>query len=209
MWVGYDRDECHDPPVPGTGDQIGRSLVKFDTSAILPGTPIPHATLYVFLTYSCDVPDRSRTITLHRVTSLWSSATVDWTTQPTLGDEVSSLTIPPRDEAPGNWYAFDVTELVQGWVNEGYINLGIGIKGPESADDGARLGFITRDYLGGAYAPRIIFTNETQAADALTADPTTSAGLNCLPEPLAPSATQGGSSWLSSAPLCPTDRSPR
>jgi hypothetical protein len=199
MWVGYDADTCEAPPDPGTGKQIGRSLVKFDTRVISPGTPIPQATLFIYLAYHCDIPGYSRTVTLHRATSFWSADTVDWTTQPSIGEAVSSLTLKPMEERPWGWYAFDVTDVVQGWVDNDYLNLGLAIRGPEgSGADGARLGFITSDYLGGAYAPRILFSNDARGSAA----DITSLDLGCLPEPLGPPHLPGSGAQLAGAGLC-------
>ena len=202
MWAGYDHDECHDPATPGAGDQVGRSLVKFDTSGIAPGTPIPQATLYVFLSYMCNQQGRSSTVSLYRATSLWSSQTVDWTTQPTLGERVTSQAIPPIETGPWGWYAFDITDLVKGWIDGDYLNMGLVIRGPESYADGARLGFVTSDYVGGAYAPRIIFEPTTRAAETSSYAP--SSELNCLPEALNAPPTQGDGYRLQGTGICPT-----
>jgi hypothetical protein len=206
MWAGHDYDSCYIPPRPNLG--IGRSLVRFDTSAIAPGTYIPQATLYLYLAYSCDVPEVNRTVTVHRVTSFWSSSTVNWTTQPIYGEAVSSVALPDQASRLNRWYAFDVTELVQGWVNTDYLNLGLEIVGPEDPDDGARLGFITSEYLGGAYAPRILFSYRTQASQASEAELLESmppVQWGCLPAPLFPADEPVHSSRFISAPTCPAD----
>ena len=203
MWVGLDDENCYIPPRPGLG--VGRALVKFDTSTIAPGTPIPQATLYLYLGYSCDVPGIRRIVTVHRVTSFWSSGTVNWTTQPIYGEAISAVELPPRDEATNRWYAFDVTELVRGWVNRDYLNLGLEIIGPEDLDDGARLGFITSDYLGGAYAPRILFSYSTQASEAELLESTPLLQWDCLPALLFPADEPAHSSRFTSAPTCPAD----
>jgi hypothetical protein len=206
MWVGYDADNCEEPLDPGSGKQIGRALVKFDTRVIAPGTRIPQATLLMFLAYQCDnTPEYSRTVTLHRATSFWSAETVDWTTQPSLGEAVSSLTLPPKEDRYG-WHAFDVTDLVQGWVDGDYLNLGLGIRGPEgSGADGARFGFVTSDYWGGAYAPRILFSDDARSSTAASAIGAPPLELGCLPEPLVPIQLQDSSAQLTGAAICPAE----
>lgn len=206
MWVGHDHDTCYDPPEPGSSKQIGRGLVRFDTTAIAPNTPFRQAQLFMYLAYYCDVPPGyTRTVTLYRVTSLWSADTVDWTTQPSLGEAVSSQTFPLGEERPWGWYSFDVTDMVRSWVEGETLNLGLGIIGPEgTGTDGARLGFITNDYLGGAYAPRILFSNELGGSEASMSDNAPAVDF-CLPEPLVSFQSQGGASWLSGAGLCPAD----
>jgi hypothetical protein len=205
MYAGYDYDECHEYPTPGIGDRIIRSLVKFDTSSIAQGAPIPQAELYLFMPYLCDRKGRHSTVTVHRATSLWSSETVDWTTQPTLGEAISLQTFPPIETKPWGWYAFDITELVKGWANGDYLNLGLAIRGPEGEADGARFGFVTSEYMDGAYAPRIIFTHDTQANAAESSVHAPFTEIDCLPEALLPFEVQGDSYQLMGARVCPAE----
>lgn len=198
MWAGYDHPEC-------AGGKISRSLLKFDTTGLAAGRPIPQATLYLFLANSCDVPDRSRTVTLHRATSFWYSDSVTWRTQPTMAGAIASVTVPPQQADPWGWYAFDVTELVKGWVNGDHINQGIVLRGPEgSGDDGARLGFITSDYAQGVYAPRIEFTYATQATDA-SPGPASADKFGCLPQALVPTEPGEGPRQITGERVCPAD----
>jgi hypothetical protein len=196
MWAGYDH--C-------ASGQISRSLIKFDTSKLVAAVPISRATLYVFLTNACYIEDQSRTVTLHRATSFWSDDTVTWLTRPSTTPSIASQVIPPQGQGPWGWYGFDVTELVKGWAEGDYINLGVVLRGPESADSqGARLGFVTRDYAGGVYAPRIQLSYASQAS-ATSAEAMPPSATGCLPEPLISAEPDGDSGRFLEAPLCPAD----
>jgi hypothetical protein len=200
MWLGY--DVC-------ASKRTSRSLLKFDTSEFVvemsnAGISGAEATLYLFLANSCDPSERSHTISLHRATSLWSSDSVTWATQPSMTAALDSLTIPPQDESPWGWYGFDVTELVRGWVNGDYLNLGVVVRGPEDSQTGARLVFVTSDYAGGLYAPRIEFRYGSQASQ-VSSVPASFAEPDCLPEALAPTLSQDESYHIFGAPACPAD----
>jgi hypothetical protein len=147
MWVGYDH--C----VPAG---IARGLVKFDISGIPAGTPIAHARLYLYLWNSCDIGERTHWVTAYRVTSGWSSSSVTWNTQPGYGEAYGAALIPSRT---WGWYSFDVTGLLQKWVNGTASNYGLALRSNESSgNDSARLGFLTMNYDGTSLDPFIDVT---------------------------------------------------
>jgi hypothetical protein len=147
MWVGYDHCE------PA---QITRSLIRFDTSAIPPGTSISQARLSIYLTNSCDIGERTHRVAARVVTGNWSESTVTWNSQPGFGAEYGSTSIPSR-----SWgrYQIDVTSLVRGWVNGTISNRGLILRSNESSGtDSARLGFRTREMTGTTYDPYLTIT---------------------------------------------------
>jgi hypothetical protein len=117
---------------------------------------------------------------------------------------LDTLTIPAKDEDPWGWYGFDVTDLVQGWVNGDYLNMGVVLRGPEDSETGARLVFVTEDYAGGLYAPRIEFRYGPPASEG-TSVPASFVEPDCLPEALVPPLPQGDLYRLTGAPVCPAD----
>jgi hypothetical protein len=127
--------------------------VRFDLSAIPPGTQITQATLSLFLENSCDMGNRTHTVTPYRITSDWSETSVTWNTQPSYAEAYGSSSVSSR-----TWkrYTFDMTNLVRGWVNGSFANYGLALRGPESSgDSSARLGFLTRHNSGTTYDPYI------------------------------------------------------
>lgn len=146
MWVGYDH--C-------SNRQIGRSLVQFDVSSILPGAVV-EATLYLRLDNSCDIGERTHIATVYRTSASWSESSVTWNTQPGSAEAYGSASIPSRT---WGWYSFDVTDLVRGWVGGSYSNYGLMVRGPESSgSDSARLGFLTHENSGTTYDPYLEIT---------------------------------------------------
>ncbi len=146
MWVGYEH--C-------STSLIGRarSLVKFDVSAIPPGTQIVQATLSVYLTGSCDTGNKSRALTAYRTTGDWGETSVNWNNRPDLAEAYGSVTVSSR-----TWqrYSLDVTNLVRGWVNSTYTNYGLFLRSGESSSD-ARLSLGTRN-AGSSYGPYLSIT---------------------------------------------------
>ncbi len=152
MGTGYDH--C------GSG-QVNRSLVRFDLSAIPSGTGIANATLSLYLSSSCDYATRSHVVTTYRVTGDWSEYGVTWNTQPPSAEAYGSTAVVSRDA--WGWYDFNVTTLVQGWINGGYPNYGLTLRSNESSGDAALLEFDT--YESG-YIPRLRITYTGMAVTA-------------------------------------------
>ena len=144
MWVGYDH--C-----PDSINGVNRGLVKFDVSSIPAGMPIDSATLHLYLAGSCDLDNRTHTVTSYRITNNWTEGTVTWNTQPSIAEAHGSGTVASQS---WGWYTLDVTGLVRGWANQHYPNYGLMLRGPEgSGNDSARLSFATSEASG--YEPYI------------------------------------------------------
>jgi hypothetical protein len=144
MWAGY--DDSLDP-----GGRIVRSLVRFDITSLPPGRTIDRAVFRVYLVRSWDYPDRSRSITTHRITSNWAEGNVTWSNKPGYADTYGSSSIV---HSSWGWYEFDVTHLVSAWYNGTHPNHGILLRGPEvSGQDSSWRGFSTRE---GSYAPELV-----------------------------------------------------
>jgi hypothetical protein len=141
MWVGYDDYLAPD-------GRIVRSLVQFDLSIIPSNVSINQATLNLFLYSSWDFPGRTRTITTYRIGSTWSEMSVNWYSQPSILEAYGSSGV---THGQWQWYSFDVTALVQGWINGTFPNYGLALRGPEhSGSDSSWKAFYTRE---GSYPP--------------------------------------------------------
>lgn len=155
MWVGYDHCE----PAKRT-----RSLVKFDLSAIPPGTSISQARLSIYLVNSCDYAGgRTHRVTAHGVTGNWSETGVTWNSQPGFGSEVGSVWV---QSVTWGRYQIDITNLVRGWVNGTTTNRGLMLRSNESTStDSARMGFGTREASGTTYDPYLTITYTALAGE--------------------------------------------
>jgi len=126
MWAGY--DDSLDPD-----GEIVRSLVMFDLSTIPSGSTINSATFEAYLIGWYDYPNRYRDVAVHRITGTWSENSVAWNNKPDYSESYDSVSI--KSEEVWDWHSWDVTDLVQEWVNGTYANHGIMLRGPEQSGD--------------------------------------------------------------------------
>jgi len=160
MGAGYDH--C------GTG-QASRGLVNFNLAPVPAGAPITKAVLRLHLTQSCDYEARSHTVTTYRVSGAWDEATLTWNSQPAAAEAYGAVTLVSRDA--WGWYEFDVTALVQGWVNGQYPNYGIMLRSnEESGNHTALLEFDTRETTNLPHL-QITYAGMARTADAVNGAP--------------------------------------
>lgn len=107
-----------------------RSLVQFDLADVPSNATVQNATLELYVTSSYDVVGQSMTAIPYRVSSPWSEYAVTWGTQPGQAEGYGSDAIP---YVSGQWAQFDVTGLVQGWVDGSYPNHGLVMQGRETS----------------------------------------------------------------------------
>jgi hypothetical protein len=154
MWAGY--DDYLDPD-----GKIVRSLVRFDLSGSPPGAHVNNATLRLYLIGSWDYPNRYRTITTYRIGSDWAEMAVTWDNKPSCKEAYGSNSV---KEYAWGWYDFNVTALVQAWVNGSQPNYGIMVRGPEhSGSDSSWRAFSTRE---GPYPPQLVINYTASVASA-------------------------------------------
>jgi hypothetical protein len=111
-----------------------RGHILFDLTPFLSARPPDRARLrwYQHRSNSAGCLD----VTLHRVTSPWGEATVDWNTKPT-HDTVVAGRACVGDSFDLGWKLFDVTMLVRDWVTSTHPNLGMVIRDPSESPAGA------------------------------------------------------------------------
>jgi cysteine-rich repeat protein len=109
---------------------VARSLIAFDVTAIAAGSHLRSAYLGVRMVDQAGV---SFSIDVHEVSSPWSEASVTWNSQPELGSAVeASLAYQGY-----TWWRFDVTALVQRWVNAASAGNGLAlVQNPEQIASG-------------------------------------------------------------------------
>jgi hypothetical protein len=100
-------------------------LVEFDLSAIIGWSiNVDSATLEV---YEKTVGDTGVSYGVYRIQESWEEDTVIWANRPSWG--ASAFDVVTSDSSPG-WWSFDVTALVQHWIDETYPNYGFAITHP-------------------------------------------------------------------------------
>ena len=101
------------------------SLIKFNVADIPQRTIIQGAQLSLYLIGSLDRPTSTRAIGLYRVNAPWLACNVTWNTQPAVAEELGRLNIPHSSDQQ---FTYDVTGVVQGWINGQIPNMGLLLK---------------------------------------------------------------------------------
>ena len=100
---------------------IARGLLEFDLTSIAPGTGIQSALLNL---YMFDQAGSDLAVEVRRVLDPWNQMTVTWLNQP--AHDVNLAAILPYQGY--DWWHFDITSLVQFWVNNPGLNHGLKLK---------------------------------------------------------------------------------
>lgn len=137
-----------------------RGLLKFNISAIPPGSTVTSATLSLYAnntsgngyqgrpTYGID-----NACNLQQVTSAWSTFGVNWNNQPTTTTNGEVL-MPQATNQSEDYLNMDITQFVQNWVTDSTSNYGMMIKmiGPDHYNS---LIFCSSNYSDSSRRPRL------------------------------------------------------
>ena len=148
-------------------DSIGyarRGLLCFDLSSIPLGSTVSSATLTVYRR-AISTADQ---INVHRITNGWIETDCSWdsrTQDPARGwssaggeyaATVYASATPTGSEVDGDPIAFDVTTLVQEWVDGTYPNSGFLLKKATETGASTGLGIWSSDYGTAAQRPKLV-----------------------------------------------------
>ena len=122
--------------VDGRDTYKKRAYLKFDLSSIPSGSVIISAKLKLLDHYGANI-----NICVHRVTGDWSETSITWNNQP--GYDADSIDC-KTSWAVDTWGEWDVTSLVQGWVDGDYPNYGLVL----ISDDNDLDKFHSKEYNG-------------------------------------------------------------
>ena len=106
-------------------------LIEFDVSTVPSNATINSATLELLEDGNCSFNTNS--IEVHTNEGPWSESSVTWNSAPTYGP----LLVTNTGEGAGSvceWLVFDVTAIVQDWVDGTGTNYGFRITGPSNGD---------------------------------------------------------------------------
>jgi RHS repeat-associated protein len=136
--------------ISGTHTDYGktRSFLQFKLPPLLSGANISSAKLY--LNQYATVAKQQ--VNLYPVTSSWSSPTVTWNTQPSVGSQLASTIVSGAGE-----YNWDITSLAKGWYNGTTKNYGISLRHQTETND--RKSFRSSDYgTDATKKPKLVIT---------------------------------------------------
>ncbi len=105
-------------------NDILRSFLQFDLSTVPANATIVSADLKLFQYESINM--EGLIIGVHQVKEPWSENTLTWTNQPSY-DAAPEDTI-LRDPSENIWISWDITLLMQGWVDGSIANYGVILK---------------------------------------------------------------------------------
>ncbi|HEX2925892.1 MAG TPA: DNRLRE domain-containing protein [Ruminiclostridium sp.] len=119
-------------PVFWVGEQgsstFYRTLIKFDLSFIPVGSSIISSNLNLYMDYDASDVGLETTITPYAVIDSWDVSGVTWGTRSALNNFITGGST--NVSIPG-YYSFNVTELIDKWVNGGLTNNGMELKAEE------------------------------------------------------------------------------
>jgi len=154
--VGFDGSACHQS---GPGAGVLHSVLRFDLSAIPPGTPIQQATLQletINYCFSRSLAGDHRDLTAYVLQDDWAESTVTWHHQPRAGDPAARFSILLSADLLEVRPVLELTELVRAWVDRTVPNYGLLLRVPEdSGARAARIGFGSREIDQAAWRPTL------------------------------------------------------
>ena len=132
LWVGYDQSG---------GYEIERALLRFDVSGIPPDSNVHEATLSLYMS-ATTANDSPMTVGVYHVRSSWNED-INWNEHKRLLVDSTPI-ITSQVSTQFGWYRWDITPLVQEWVDDSQANFGLLLKGNESPGQHER-GFWSKD----------------------------------------------------------------
>jgi hypothetical protein len=128
--------------VGGGTNAAFRGFLKFDLGLIPNDATITSAILK--LSKVGGVGTGARTIRVHRVTNDWQENILSWNTQPSYdASVVTSLSVDPQGSGV---FSFNVTSLVQQWINGTVPNYGLMLRDANESGSSVNISFGSREY---------------------------------------------------------------
>jgi len=138
-----------------TGSGNYRTLLKFDVSSIPAGATIASADLNLYYYAAAGIDGDPLDISVYRTTVDWTEGSLTWS-------KAQNYASPPYDtvtiiKGSGAGYkAWDITSLVQNWVDGTYNNYGVLLRAPTQSGSSIYRTFRSKEY--GSYAPELEVT---------------------------------------------------
>lgn len=127
-----------------------RSVLQFDISSISSDETVTSAILSLY--HGSYTTPSNNDISAYRASSSWSENSITWGTPSFSGSSYDGC-------VGGTWTTWDITDLVQQWVDGTYTNYGVYLKPDASLTD--EYLFYSREYSTSAYRPKLEIITET------------------------------------------------
>lgn len=125
---------------------INRCYLQFDLS-ILPADAVIVAAslkLYQYYTPPPGIILEDHFVDLHRVTGDWEEDTLTWNNQPSFDPIAESTSF--NDAETFTWLSWDITSLLQDWVDDEFPNHGVVLKGTDEGTDHTGCLYISSEF---------------------------------------------------------------
>ena len=117
VWSSYPNNNYGSANELSVGSD-SETYIKFDLSSIPSGSVIISATLKLYQYNSVSGVE----ICVHRVTGSWSESSITWNNKPSYDSQSEACS---DSAGQYQWTEWDITDLVQGWVDGSYDNHGL------------------------------------------------------------------------------------
>jgi hypothetical protein len=135
-----------------------RSLLWFDVAGEIPaGANVNSATLELYLSYARPEDDEPMPILVRHMATSWTEGSVTWNTEPVWGDVWDTTDVGNDSFAAYTW---DVTDLVNAWLDGSIDNNGVELEGDEAQANPEERAFYSRETNTELY-PRLLISYDT------------------------------------------------
>ena len=128
-----------------------RSVIKFDLSDIPSSDNVTSAILKLYRGGTSTAPNGS--IYAYRATDSWSESNITW------GNPDYNNSSYDSNSGGSTWMEWDITNLVQQWVDGTYTNYGVYLKATSSVSQ--LYEYYSKDYSTSAYRPKLVVELES------------------------------------------------
>ncbi|MBN1808086.1 MAG: DNRLRE domain-containing protein [Planctomycetes bacterium] len=169
--LGHDEN-AYGISIDSYSTEVAQGMIQFDLSSVPGGSAITSAMLKLYCWREVGAGAGTDTIQVIRCDSAWVETTANWTNDSTNGSVVySTVQVPAYPDAGGNMVDppqlldFDVTALVQEWVNGTYPNHGMRLNPNDTELDTRWVDGEDTPGKGTAYTPKLVVTYTTGGSD--------------------------------------------
>ncbi len=133
------------------GDEL-QPLVEFSMASVPFGATIDSALFGLYI--DNNLFNTNIRMQVERVTSTWTQMGVTWDTRPSI--TTTDATTADSGTADSGWIEWNITNMVDDWVNQGTLNQGVLIEHITGASPEGTVEFFSREYATASLRPRLV-----------------------------------------------------